>query len=199
MLERACTPHAKEVASEMLELDVETNVRSRRRPDHARGRTAALLAALLAVLVAGCGPLAADDAARYDYRQDATYAVPAGGVLYVREELSLAELDLTPSDVRAESLNWIPMGIRGESASAIGWIVIEPPEAPSGWRVRLWQARVVRERPLGDPEGVHDYRVEAELRVDVPEEAYDLTRRVTASVVARGGGEVALTFLVRAE
>jgi len=168
---------------------------------HARRLRLALLATLglLAVLIAGCGPLTADDAARYDYRQDATYAVPAGSVLYVREELPLAALELEPADVRAQSLNWIPLGIRGESASAVGWITIAPPDAPDGWQVRLWQARIVRERPLGDPEGDYTYRAEIELRVDVPEEAYDLTRRVTARVVARGGGEVPLTFLVRAE
>ncbi len=179
----------------MLQPDMESNVPYGRR----RGLAVLAAAVLVAGLIAGCGPLAADDAGRYDYRQDATYAVPAGGVLYVREELPLAALELEPADVRAQSLNWIPLGIRGESASAVGWITIAPPEAPSGWQVRLWQARIVRERPLGDPEGVYTYRAEIELRVDVPEEAYDLTRRVTARVVARGGGEVPLTFLVQAE
>lgn len=182
----------------MLQSDLEPNVPHRRRRGSALLAATVLVAGLIG-LIAGCGPLAADDAARYDYRPDATYAVPAGSVLYVREELPLAALDLEPADVRAQSLNWIPLGIRGESASAVGWITIAPPEAPSGWQVRLWQARIVRERPLGDPEGSYGYRVEAELRVDVPEEAYDLTRRVTARVVARGGGEVPLTFLVRAE
>jgi len=183
----------------MLQPVMESNVPHGRRRGLARLAASVVVAGLIAGLIAGCGPLAADDAARYDYRPDATYAVPAGGVLYVREELPLDALDLEPADVRAQSLNWIPLGIRGESASAVGWITIAPPEAPSGWQVRLWQARVVRERPLGDPEGDDTYRAEIELRVDVPEEAYDLTRRVTARVVARGGGEVPLSFLVRAE
>lgn len=183
----------------MLQPIVRSTVPPGRRRTAALAAPAVLVAVLVAVLLAGCGPLRADDAARYDYRPDATYAVPAGGVLYVREELPLAALDLEPADVRAQSLNWIPLGIRGDSASAVGWITIAPPEAPSGWEVRLWQARVVRERPLGDPAGGYAYRLEIELRVDVPEEAYDLTRRVTARVVARRSGEAPLTFLVRAE
>lgn len=183
----------------MLQLDVEPKVPRGRRPGATSLAAVVLVAGMIAGLMTACGPLATGTDARYDYRQDATYVVPAGGVLYVTEELSLSELDLTPTDVRAESLNWIPLGIRGESASGIGWITIAPPDAPDGWQVRLWQSRVVRERPLGDPEGRYTYRIEIHLRVDVPAEAYDLTRRVTARVMTRDGGEVPLTFLVRAE
>ena len=102
------------------------------------------------------------------------------------------------ADVRNAGLRWIPLGIRGESTNATTLVTIAPPEAPEGWEVRLWQARFVRERPLGDPEGAYAYRLEVDLRVDVPEEAYDLTRRVRVRVLARDGGGANLSFLVRA-
>ncbi len=163
-------------------------------------RLRASVAVLLALLaVAACGPLAADDGVRVDYRRGATYAVPAGGTLYLDGTWTLAELDLRPADVRAANLRWIPLGLRGESANAAPLVTITPPEAAEGWTVRLWQVRVVRERPLGEPDGALSYRIELELRVDVPEEAYELTRRVRTRLVARDGGDVQLDFLVRAE
>jgi hypothetical protein len=160
------------------------------------GRSA--LAAALVVALAGCGPLAAGDAVRVDYRAGATYDVPAGDTLYVTADLSLADLDLAESDVRAAGLNWIPLGIRGESANALGWIVMAPAEAPPGWDARLWEIRVIRERPLGRADAAGVSRIEATLRVDVPESAFDLTRRVTARFSARAGGSTELTFLVAA-
>lgn len=159
-------------------------------------RAAAALAALL--LAAACGPLAADDGVRVDYRDGATYSVPAGGTLYVAHVLQLDDVGLSVADVRQAGLRWIPLGIRGQSTSAATLVTVAPPEAPEGWEVRLWQARFVRERPLGDPEGAYAYRLEVDLRVDVPEEAYDLTRRVHVRVVARDGGATTLSFLVRA-
>jgi hypothetical protein len=136
---------------------------------------------------------------RAAYREGATYEVPAGGTLFLRSSWSLGELDLTPADVRAANLNWIPLGIRGASANGAPLVTITPPQAPEGWRVRLWEARVVRERPLGaDEDDPPVYRVDVELRVDVPEEAFDLTRRVRTHVVARDGGEATIDVLVRA-
>lgn len=159
-------------------------------------RAVAALATLL--LVAACGPLAADDGVRVDYRDGATYSVPAGGTLYVAEVLALDDVGLSVADVRDAGLRWIPLGIRGESVSAAQRVTIAPPEAPEGWEVRLWQARFVRERPLGEPQGAYAYRLEVDLRVDVPEEAYDLTRRVRVRVLARDGDGATLSFLVHA-
>jgi hypothetical protein len=164
-------------------------------------RVRASLAALVAVLAltVGCAPLGPAEGVRAEYRQGASYDVPAGGTLFLRSSWSLGELDLTPADVRAANLNWIPLGIRGESANAAPLVTITPPQAPEGWRVRLWEARVVREVPLGagdDASAV--YRIDVELRVDVPEEAFDLTRRVRTHVVARDGGEATIDVLVRA-
>lgn len=152
---------------------------------------------LLASLLPGCGPLAADGV-RADYRSGATYDVPAGGVLYVTGTFDLAAFDLDERDVQSAGLNWIPLGLRGESANALGWITMAPPEAPAGWEVRLWEIRVVRERPIGREGGQATSRVEATLRVDVPEAAFDLTRRVTARLAARSGGSTTMTFLVAA-
>jgi len=156
------------------------------------------LAAFVAAALTGCGPLVAGDAVRVDYRAGATYDVPAGDTLYVGADLELADLGLTEQDVRDAGLNWIPLGIRGESANALGLIVLAPPEPPAGWEVRLWEIRVVRERPVGRPDAPGVSRVEATLRVDVPESAFDLTRRVSARLAARSGGSTELTFLVAA-
>lgn len=167
------------------------------RPSQASSRLV-FASLVLAMALAGCIPPGASQESRFPYRSGATYAVPAGEVLYVDARLTLDNVGLDVADVEARSLNWIPMGIRGESASALGWISITPPEAPADWQVRLWTIRVVRERPLGNPDGPASYRVEASLRVDVPESAYDLTRRVSTSLVSREGGRFPLTFLVEA-
>lgn len=170
------------------------------RPAGAVPAALAWLAASLLIVTAGCAPLAPTDAVRADLRPDATYEVPAGGTLFLRGSWSLGELDLTPADVRSANLNWIPLGIRGESANATPLVTITPPEAPEDWRVRLWEARVVREVPIraGDDTAAV-VRVDVELRIDVPESAYDLTRRVRTNVVARDGGEVRIDVLVRAQ
>jgi len=151
----------------------------------------------LLVLLAGCGPLATEGV-RVEYRSDATYDVPAGDVLYVEASFDLAAFDLDEEAVRRAGLNWIPLGIRGESANALGWITMAPPEAPEGWEVRLWEIRVVREVPVGRSDAAAVSRVSATLRVDVPESAYDLTRRVRARLAARSGGSTTMSFLVAA-
>lgn len=153
---------------------------------------------LVVIAVAGCGPLSIGEGTRVDYRSGATFEVPAGDVLYVEARLDLASFDLDEKDVDEAGLNWIPLGVRGESANALGWITIAPPEAPAGWEVRLWEIRVVRERPIGREDAPAVSRVVATLRVDVPESAFDLTRRVSARLAARSGGSVNLTFLVEA-
>lgn len=158
----------------------------------------AFVLALVVVALSGCGPLSFGEGTRVDYRSGATYQVPAGDVLYVEARLGLSSFDLDEEDVDAAGLNWIPLGIRGESANALGWITVAPPEAPADWEVRLWEIRVVRERPVGREDAPAVSRVEATLRVDVPESAYDLTRRVSTRLVARSGGSVNLTFLVEA-
>lgn len=163
-------------------------------------RRGSLLASILflAATLVGCGPLAAGDARRVDYRAGASYDVPAGSTLYVTADLGLAAFGLDEQDVREAGLNWIPLGVRGESANALGWIVMPPPDAPADWQVRLWEVRVIRERPVGRSDGPAMSRVEATLRVDVPESAFDLTRRVTARLAARSGGSLELSFLVAA-
>lgn len=158
----------------------------------------AFAAALFLSVLTACGPLSLGEGTRVDYRSGATYDVPAGDVLYVEARLDLAALDLDERDVAEAGLNWVPLGIRGESANALGWITFAPPEAPQDWQVRLWEIRVVRERPLGREDGPTTSRIEATLRVDVPESAFDLTRRVTARLAARRGGSATLTFLVSA-
>jgi len=172
---------------------------TRRRSAGAVPAALAALAAALILMTAGCAPLAPTEGVRAEFRPGATYEVPAGGTLFLRSSWSLDELGLAPSDVRAANLNWIPLGIRGESANAAPIVTITPPQAPEDWRVRLWEARVVREVPLraGD-DAPAVYRVDVEVRVDVPESAYDLTRRVRTHVVARDGGETTIDVLVRA-
>jgi hypothetical protein len=169
------------------------------RPPLSRLRAARLaLAAFFVAALTACGPLAPGDAVRVDYRPGATYDVPAGGTLYVVAELDLDDLGLTEQDVRDAGLTWIPLGIRGESANALGWIVMAPPEAPADWEVRSWEIRVIRERPVGRPDAPGVSRVQATVRVDVPESAFDLTRRVSVRLAARSGGATELTFLVAA-
>jgi hypothetical protein len=157
-----------------------------------------VLATVVVAALTACGPLATGDAVRVDYRAGASYDVPAGGTLYVTAQLELADLGLTEQDVRDAGLNWIPLGIRGESANALGWIVMTPPEAPADWEVRSWEIRVIRERPVGRPDAPGVSRIEATVRVDVPESAYELTRRVSTRLAVRSGGSYPLSFLVAA-
>lgn len=166
---------------------------------HQRVVAPVVLALATAMLLTACGPLAVGDGTRVDYRSGATYDVPAGEVLYVEARFELDAFGLDDKAVERAGLNWIPLGFRGESANALGWIVMSPPEAPEGWMVRLWEIRVIRERPVGSSSAAARSRVEATLRVDVPEAAYDLTRRVTARLSTRDAGDVTMTFLVAAK
>ncbi len=171
-----------------------------RRSPHARPRSrrlAAILAAVGVLLLAGaCGPLATADVPRFDYRRDATYAVPAGGALNVRWSLDLDAVGLTPGQVEETNLTWIPAGTRAESANVANRLVtLADPQVEDGWQVRLWQARLEREPAAGG----YAYRLDVELRVDVPESAWDLTRRVSGRLAGRAGDGTSFTFLVRAE
>jgi hypothetical protein len=163
------------------------------------GRVLASVLALAWVLaLAGCGPLAADSGARYRYEEGATYDVRAGDTLYVTATYPIAEIGLSEQDVRDARLKWIPAGFRGESANASRLLRAAEPEAPPGWQVRPWQTRMVRERPLGRAQASDQYRLETELRVGVPEGAYDLTRRVRVEVTVQDGDTLHFDFLVRA-
>ena len=166
---------------------------------HVRHPVTVMFLALLVVALAACGPMAAGDASRVDYRPGATYEVPAGTTLYVAAETPLGETGLTPSMLRRAGLVWIPLGIRGESANASTLVTLGDVQAPEEWQVRLWQVRLVRERPLGERDASPAYRLEAEVRVDVPASAFDLTRRVTARLHVQGGDSLPIDFLVRAE
>lgn len=157
------------------------------------------LAAASAFLLASCGPLASGQDARVPYVPEATYAVPAGSSLYVTLELPLEEVGLVPADLPGYGFTWIPLGIRGESANAARIVTLPPPDAPEDWSVRLWQARILREVPLADLEGPYAYRLEAEVRVDVPASAEGLVRRVRGQLEIDGGETLPLDFLVRAE
>lgn len=160
---------------------------------------ALVLAAVLAAALTGCAPGIASGGDRVPYREGTTYDAPAGGTLYVTLDRPLDETGLTTDLVRRQNLNWVPLGIRGESANATGFVTLPPPEAPEDWEVRLWQTRVIRERPLGDPEGPLSYRLEIELRVDVPASAEGLTRRIRGGVRIEGGETIPIDFLVRAD
>lgn len=157
------------------------------------------LAVLSLLLLAACGPLAAGDATRVDYRNGATYVAPAGSPLVATVELPLARTGLSVAALRRANLTWIPLGIRGESANAARLVSLATIEAPDDWEVRLWQARIVREASMSDREAPPTTRLEAEIRVDVPASAYDLTRRVRAELVVHGGARVPIDFLVEAE
>ncbi|MDZ7800008.1 MAG: hypothetical protein U5K81_04335 [Trueperaceae bacterium] len=152
----------------------------------------------LTLALAACGPLAADTGPRYPYEEGATYDVRAGDTLYVTATYPIAEIGLSEQDVRDARLNWIPAGFRGESANASRLLRAAEPDAPPGWQVRPWQTRMVRERPLGRTQAADAYRLETELRVDVPEEAYDLTRRVRVELAVQDGDTLDFDFLVRA-
>jgi len=161
--------------------------------------TRAFLALFSIAVLAACGPLATGDSTRFAYERNATYPVLAGQSLFVELEIELEELGLDIEKVTRLATSWIPAGLRGESANATNFLFFEDVEVAEGWQARLWQARVVRERPFNDPEGDLTYRIDITVRVDVPEEAYDLTRRVSGAFVARdGSGSVPITFLVEA-
>lgn len=155
--------------------------------------------ALLVVVLAACAPTAAGDAARVDYREGATYAVPAGSSLFVVLDLTLEEAGLTADALRRMNLTWVPLGIRGDSANASRLVTLPTAEAPEDWDVRLWQARVLRERPLGERDATFSYRLEVELRVDVPTSAEGLIRRIRGQLRMEGGATLPLDFLVRAD
>ncbi|MDR9390774.1 MAG: hypothetical protein RI554_01945, partial [Trueperaceae bacterium] len=156
-----------------------------------------LLAALATSLLAACGPLAQGDAARVDYAPDATYRVPAGTTVFVALELDLATLGLEPEQAERRVRTWIPGGIRSESANASALVSLRDVETAAGWSAELWQVRLVRERAFED-EDVVTYRFEATVRVDVPAEAYDLTRRVSGTFDAGEGATQDVTFLIEA-
>lgn len=163
------------------------------------GLDALLVVALLALALAACAPTASGGVTRADHLPDATHVVPAGSVLYVVVDVPLEETEISVDRVRRAEFTWIPLGIRGESANASRLVNFPPPEAPEDWQVRLWQTRILRERPLGEPEGSFAYRVEAELRVDVPASAEGLVRRIRGELRFADGATLPLDFLVRVE
>ena len=156
------------------------------------------LALLLLLALAACAPLDAGDASRVEYRAGATYPVPADSALYVELDVPLERTGLTTTAIRSVSPTWIPLGITGESANASRLVTLMNVEAPEDWQVRLWRARLVRERPVGERDAPWSYRLELELRVDVPASAYDLTRRVRADLQVRGGERLPVDVLVEA-
>lgn len=167
-------------------------------PHPTLSRLAATAVAIASLLVA-CAPTAAGAAARVEYRHGATFAVTAGSTLYVTLDLSLEEAGLREEGIRRSDFNWVPLGIRGDSANATRLVSLSSLEAPEGWQVRSWQTRLLRERPLGDREGAFGYRLESELRVDVPASAEGLLRRIRGELVVAGGATLPVDFLVRAE
>ena len=180
----------------------EPSVRTPRPSPYGRASTAARrgakILALVAVLLAAgaCGPLATADAPRFDYQRDATYTVPADSAMNVRWSVGLEAVGLTPRRVEDTNLTWIPAGSRSESANVANRLVsLADPQVEDGWQLRLWQARLHREEAAGG----YAYRLEAEVRVDVPASAWDLTRRVSGRLVGRDGDGESFTFLVRAE
>lgn len=168
---------------------------SRRTPR--RPLATGVLAAFVTVLLAACGPLAQGDAARVDYAPNATYRAPAGTTVFVALELDLEALGLEPEQAERRVRTWIPGGIRSESANASALVSLRDVETAAGWSAELWQVRLVRERAFED-EDVVTYRFEATVRVDVPAEAYDLTRRVSGTFDAGEGATQDVTFLIEA-
>ncbi|MEX2500837.1 MAG: hypothetical protein WD336_00560 [Trueperaceae bacterium] len=166
----------------------------RSRPSQ-RAAAASFLVVML-LITAACGPLAVGDVARVDYRRDATYTVPADSALTASWRVGLDAVGLTPQRVENTSLNWIPAGTRAESANIANRLVtLADPEVDDGWQLRLWQARLYREPAASG----YVYHLDLEVRVDVPADAFDLTRRVSGRIVGRDGDGSAFTFLVRAE
>ncbi len=158
-------------------------------------RGAVALVAL--ALLAACGPLAQGDAARVDYARDATYRVPAGSTVFVAFTLDLEAVGLDPETAQRRVRTWIPGGIRSESANASAVVSLRDVETAPGWSAELWQVRLVRERAFQDEDTV-TYRFEGTLRVDVPADAYDLTRRVSGTFDAGEGSTRDVTFLIEA-
>ncbi len=158
-----------------------------------------LATAALTLFLTACGPLAADAGARYDYDRNGSYPVPAGESLLIDLTIDLADLGLDEETVNGLVTTWIPAGLNGESANGAQFVFLEDVTVDAGWEARLWQVRVVRERPFSDPSAERAYRIDATLRVEVPADAYDLTRRVSGTLVARNGDtEYDVTFLVEA-
>lgn len=157
---------------------------------------------LFAAALAACAPGANADVARFDYREGATYVIPAGTTLFVTAEYSLDDLGLEVRDVARAGLRWIPMGVSGSSASAARLISRTSVEAPDGWEAAVWQTRIERTVPFADrddPDAPFDFAVRLTARVVVPQEAAGLTRRVRVDHQARDGDSNTMTFLVQAD
>lgn len=162
---------------------------------HAATSLLPLLSAVL--LIVSCGPMATDAGARYDYERNASYPVLAGEAVLVDVTLDLADLGLDQETVDARVGTWIPAGINGESANAAQLVFLDDVTLAPGWEARLWQVRVVRERPFSDPSAVRTYRIDATIRIDVPADAFELTRRLTGTLIARNAGDgYPVTFLI---
>jgi|AACY02.3.fsa_nt_gi hypothetical protein len=176
------------------------NVHAPAAPRHRlRPWLAATLASCTLVLLASCGPASSGSGASYAYTRGATYPVRAGEAISVDLTLSLADLGLDEETADESATTWIPAGLRGESTNASSFILFRDVEVSEGWEARLWQIRVVRARPFNDPAGDLTYSVDATIRVDVPADAYELTRRVSGTLVPRdGGGAFPVSFLVEA-
>lgn len=151
-------------------------------------------ATLLVALLVACVP-AATVVTRLPYREGATYVVEAGSILDVSTTVSLAEAGLDVSDVVGGAGLWIPSGGGEESAVAMtlwGFVDIE---VDDGWVARSWDVRVFRSSDSDAPDA---YRFELVTRIEVPREAYDLTRRVRGTWVARQGERLPFDVLVQA-
>lgn len=158
---------------------------------------AAWALALLSLLVA-CGPLAAGGGARYDYEAGRTYPVPAGEALTLEARWSLSEAGVDRQELDGRDPNWIPEGLRGDSASALTWVDLVEVDAPDGWEVDLRTARVHRERELGErgEDAVYAFDLRVRVRVTPPASAEGLTRRVRAEIAVRGGERLPFDALV---
>jgi hypothetical protein len=160
------------------------------------------VALLLAAAVAACAPGASADVNRFDYRDGATYVVPAGTTLFVTAAYDLDDLGLEVRDVARAGLRWIPMGVSGSSASAARLISRTSVDAPDGWEVGVWQTRIERSKPFAqrdDEDAPFDYVLRLTARVAVPSSAAGLTRRVQVEHQARDGNANTLSFLVQAD
>jgi len=158
-----------------------------------------LFVSTMMLALAACGPLAANGGTRYAYDRNGSYPVVAGESVLVDLTIDLEDLGLDEETVNGLVSTWIPAGLNGESANGAQFVFLEDVTVDAGWEARLWQVRIVRERPFSDPSAERTYRIDATVRVDVPADAYDLTRRVSGALVARSGDvEYGVTFLVEA-